>query len=80
MYTKLTAIVLVGALAVVLITSATLAGADDANAKRKRHGNHGGDNNQASSQVNNCSNSQCQNANSQIQGSGNAVSINQNQN
>ncbi|MGB7634728.1 MAG: hypothetical protein WBL68_13470 [Nitrososphaeraceae archaeon] len=62
-----------------LITSATLAGADDANAKRKRHGNHG-DNNQASSQVNNCSNSQCQNANSQIQGSGNAVSINQNQN
>jgi hypothetical protein len=64
MYAKVTAIVLVAALAAVLITSATLAGTDDASAKKK----------QKLKQINrDCG--QCANAASQIQGDGNDVSI-----
>ena len=69
---KLTAFVLVAALATVLITSATLANTEDADAKRKKS--------QSSVQVNNCgSGAKCQNAGSQIQGDGNAVVISQRQ-
>ena len=71
---KLTALVLVAALAAVLITSATLAHTEDADAKRKRGGNS-----QSSVQVNNCESGKCQNADSQIQGDGNAVVIRQSQ-
>ena len=70
---KLTALVLVVALAAVLITSATLANTEDADAKRKRGGNS-----QSSVQVNNCERN-CQSASSQIQGSGNSVVIRQSQ-
>jgi hypothetical protein len=78
MYTKLTAIVLVAALAAVLITSATLATADDTQAKKKKK--NGGGNSQSSAQVNSCSgNAKCSNSASQIQGSGNAVIITTNQ-
>ena len=75
MYRKLTALVLVAALTAVLVTSATLAMTDDANAKH-RHKKSG--NSQSLSQSNNCF-SKCQNAGSQIQGSGNSVSISQSQ-
>jgi Ni/Co efflux regulator RcnB len=73
MYRKLTALVLVAAVAAVLITSATLANTQDADAKRKRGGNS-----QSSVQVNNCERN-CQNAGSQIQGSGNSIVIVQSQ-
>jgi archaellum component FlaG (FlaF/FlaG flagellin family) len=66
MYTKLTAIMLVAALAAVLITS-TIALSDDANARKNR-------NSQSLSQVNNgCS--QCNNVGVQNQGDGNSVAI-----
>jgi hypothetical protein len=74
MYRKLTALVLVAALAAVLITSATLANTEDADAKRKKGGNS-----QSSAQVNNCKSGKCQSASSQIQGDGNTVVIRQNQ-
>lgn len=76
MYRKLTALVLVAALAAVLITSATLANTEDAfaNHKKKKGGNS-----QSSVQVNNCGSGKCQNAGSQIQGDGNSVSISQSQ-
>jgi archaellum component FlaG (FlaF/FlaG flagellin family) len=66
MYTKLTALVLVAALAAVLITS-TLAISDDADAKRKSKS-------QSIFQKNNCF-SNCQNTASQIQGSGNLAIV-----
>lgn len=67
MYTKLTAIVLVAVLASVLITSATLAGADDASAMKQK----------IYQKNKNCGN--CQNLASQIQGHGNNVAISQSQ-
>ena len=67
--------VLVAAMAAVLVTSATLAMADDADAKRKKKGG----NSQSLVQVNNCDSGKCQNADSQIQGKGNSVVIVQNQ-
>jgi hypothetical protein len=76
MYSKITALVLVAVIAAVLISSATLAMTDDAFAKHKKKK---GGNSQSSSQVNNCAFAKCQNAGSQIQGSGNAVSISQSQ-
>jgi len=65
MYTKLTAIVLVAALAAVLITSATLAATDDAEAKKKQ---------KIMQKNENCSGS-CSNKKSQVDGNGNRVSI-----
>ena len=76
MYSKITTFVLVAAIAAVLITSVTLAMTDDADAKKKKRS---GGISQSSSQSNNCAFPQCQNAGSQIQGDGNAVSISQNQ-
>jgi hypothetical protein len=65
MFTKSMAVVVVAALAAVLISSATLAAIDDANARKKS---------QTISQSNrDCSS--CQNLASQIQGKGNAVTI-----
>jgi hypothetical protein len=77
MYTKLTAVVFVAALAAVLITSAILARADDANANKGSHRNNGGNshNTQINTQINDCSDSNCSNSASQIQGNGNHVSI-----
>jgi hypothetical protein len=63
MYTKLTALVLVAALAATLITS-TLAMSDDADARKS----------QSIKQKNFCFSS-CQNAASQIQGSGNVAIV-----
>lgn len=76
MYSKITTFVLLSAIAAVLITSATLAMADDADAKHKKKR---GGNSQSSVQVNNCAFAKCQNAGSQIQGDGNSVSISQSQ-
>ena len=76
MYSKITALVLVAAIPAVLVTSATLAMTDDALAKHKKKK---GGNSQSSSQSNNCAFAKCQNANSQIQGDGNSVSISQSQ-
>ncbi len=70
MYTKLTALVLVAAIAAVLVTSATIAMTDDADAKRKS---------QSSVQINKCGFAACQSVSSQIQGSGNKVFIFQGQ-
>ena len=78
MYSKITTFVLVAAIPAVLITSATLAMTDDADAKKKKK--RGGGNSQSSSQSNNCAFAQCQNAGSQIQGDGNSVAISQSQN
>ena len=67
MYTKLTAIVLVAALAAVLITSTTISLSDDADARKNR-------NSQSLSQINSgCS--QCNNVGVQTQGDGNSVAI-----
>jgi hypothetical protein len=77
MYSKITTFVLVAAIAAVLITSVTLAMTDDADAKKKKK--RSGGFSQSSSQSNNCDFPQCQNAGSEIQGDGNAVSISQNQ-
>ena len=63
---------LVAALAAVLITSATLAITDNADARKNR-------NSQNSIQINSCENGKCQNANSQIQGDRNAVVVLQSQ-
>ena len=65
MYTKLTTMVLVATLAAVLITSATLAGADDASEKKK----------QKIKQSNKNCEDKCSNSASQIQGDNNRVSI-----
>jgi uncharacterized membrane protein len=65
MYTKRIAIVLVAALAAVLITSATLATNDDAEAKKK----------QKIEQKNEKCNGSCSNKKSQVDGNGNRVSI-----
>jgi hypothetical protein len=75
MYSKITTFVLVAAMAAVLVTSATLAMADDADAERKKRGG----NSQNSVQVNNCDSRNCQSASSQIQGKDNKVVIIQNQ-
>lgn len=77
-HTKLTAVVLVAALAAILITSATISMTYDTAAKRKKHRNGGG-NSHAISQVNDCFSSKSQNAASQIQGDGNSVPISQSQ-
>lgn len=76
MYSKITTFVLVAAIAAVLVTSATLAMTDDADAKKKKKR---GGNSQSSVQVNNCGSGNCQNAGSQIQGDGNSVAISQSQ-
>ena len=65
MYTKLTTMVLITTLAAVLITSVTLAGADDASAKKK----------QKIKQSNKNCEDKCSNHASQIQGDNNRVSI-----
>ncbi len=75
MYSKITTLVLVAAIAAFLITSATLAMTDDADAKKRKRGG----NSQSSVQVNNCDYGKCQNAGSQIQGDGNSVAISQSQ-
>ena len=77
MYTKLTAIMLVAALAAVLITSATIALSDDADARKKRNSNS---NSQSLSQSNGGGCEQCSNVGVQQQGKGNSVAISVNQN
>ena len=72
MYTKLTAIVLVGALTAVLITSTTIALSDDADARKKG-------NSQSLSQSNGGDCRQCANVGVQQQGKGNSVAISVNQ-
>lgn len=68
MYTKLSAIMLMAALAAVLITSTTLAATEDAEAKRQKL-------EQKNKDCNNCANVGVQN-----QGRGNSVSISVSQN
>jgi hypothetical protein len=77
MYTKLTAIMLVAALTAVLITSATIALSDDADARKNRNRNS---NSQSLSQSNGGGCEQCSNVGVQQQGKGNSVAISVNQN
>ena len=72
MYTKLTAILSVAALATVLITSATIALSDDADARKNR-------NSQSLSQSNGGGCKQCANVGVQNQGNDNSVAISVNQ-